>query len=113
MRKPIVSRSMKVTAIKVKCYDLEKDEPFDLEREIPRTYKDDASLLKAVKSYVENDTTKVLKILSAEQSTKLYAMSEQTFMENALEITGRSAAETAALFGTTPEELEVETTDEN
>lgn len=112
MRKPIVSRSMKVTFVKVKAYNLKNDEPCTIDQEIPRAYKDDTALNKAVKNFIENDEIKVLKILESEERTKLYAMSEATFIANAMEITGRSAAETAALFGTTPEELEVESTDE-
>lgn len=112
MRKPIISRTMKVTFVKAKCYDVESDEAFEYEDEIPRTYKDEKVLLKAVKSYVETDRVKVLKILETEARSHLYAMTERTFMNNATEITGRSAAETAALFGTTEDELEVESADD-
>lgn len=108
MRKPIISRTMVTTEVTAKCVDVESEEVFENVQEIPRTYKDAKKLEKAVREAVETDRIKVVKILSAVEKKHLYAMSEQTFINNAQEISGYSAAETAKLFGTTPEELEIE-----
>lgn len=111
MRKPIVSRTMTNTVVKCKCIDVESEEVFEYEQEIPRTYADAKKLDKAVREAVETDRVKVIKILETQEVSRLYAMSEQTFINNAIEISGRSAAETAALFGAKPDEIEVENAD--
>lgn len=109
MRKAIISRSMPVTTVKAFCVDVETRETFENEQEIPRHYKDDKKLEKAVRSAVETDRVKVCYIISAEPNRKLYAMSEEDFLKYAKEITGRSAAETAKLFGAD----EIEEAEEN
>ena len=110
MRKPIISRTMTTTKVSCKCIDVESEEVFEIVQEIPRTYKDNKSLEKAVKSAVETDRVRVYKITGAEECKHLFAMTEQTFIDHATEITGRTAAETAKLFGANPDEIEVETT---
>lgn len=99
MRKAIISRTMIVTVVKALCVDVETEETFVNEQEIPRKYNDSKKLEKAVRNAIETDRVKVCYIQSAEPKKKLYAMTEQDFLNNAKEITGRSAAETAALFG--------------
>lgn len=99
MRKAIISRTMLVTAVKAFCVDVETQETFENEQEIPRTYKDPKKLEKAVRSAVETDRVKMAYIISAEPKKKLYAMTEEDFLTHSKEITGRSAAETAILFG--------------
>lgn len=99
MRKAIISRTMLVTRVKAFCVDVETQETFTNEEELPRTFKDAKKLEKAVRSAVETDRVKVAYIISADVCKKLYAMTEDDFLHNAKEITGRSAAETAKLFG--------------
>lgn len=106
MRKPIISRTMTTTLVKCKCIDVETDEQFENEQEIPRTYSDSKKLEKAVKEAVETDRVKVYKILETKECKRIYAMTEQQFINSAVEISGRSAAETAKLFGAKPEEIE-------
>lgn len=108
MRKPIISRTMLTTFVRCKCIDVESDEQFECEQEIPRSYTDAKKLEKAVKEAVETDRVKVYKILETEERKHIFAMTEQQFINSAVEISGRTAAETAKLFGAKPEELEIE-----
>lgn len=109
MRKPIMSRTMVVTQYVALCIDVQTEETFDNAGELPRTYKTPEKLLKAVKATVETDRVKVCFIKSSNVAKKLYAMPEQIFLDNAKEITGRSAAEVAVLFDADIEDVEPST----
>ncbi len=112
MRKPIMSRTMTVTQYTALCIDVETEETFDNVGELPRTYKTPEKLMKAVKNAVETDRVKVCYVKSSTVAKKLYAMPEQTFLDNAKEITGRSAAEVAVLFGADVDDIEAPETAE-
>ena len=112
MRKPIMSRTMTVTQYTALCIDVETEETFDNVGELPRTYKTPEKLMKAVKNAVETDRVKVCYVKSSAVAKKLYAMPEQTFLDNAKEITGRSAAEVAILFGADVDDIEAPETAE-
>lgn len=113
MRKPMMTRTMTVTQYTALCIDIKSEETFDNAGELPRTYKTPEKLLKAVKANVETDDVKVCYVKSSNVAKKLYAMTEETFLANAVEITGRSAAETAKLFGADVEDVEEATNGEN
>ena len=112
MRKPIMSRTMTVTQFTALCIDVQSEETFENVGELPRTYKTPEKLLKAVKANVETDRVKVCYVKSSTVAKKLYAMPEETFLKNAKEITGRSAAEVAVLFGADIDDVEAPETAE-
>ena len=83
-RKPMVTRTIKTTKANVLCMDIQSAEPFNKVIVLPRTYKDDKSLMKRVKEVVETDNIKVVHIVDKEEVETLYGMTEQEFIEKAV-----------------------------
>lgn len=98
MRKPIVSRTVEVTEILAKIADTRTGETHDENFIIARHFQDPRKLERYFRDYVETATRKVCFIISTKQTVKMFAMSENDFVNSATEITGRSAAETRILF---------------
>lgn len=82
-RVPMVTRTITVTNAIVMCLNIEQGEPCNVTVTVPRTYKDEESLLKKIKPMVETDTLKAVHIVSTEQVETLYGMTEQDFTEHA------------------------------
>ena len=81
-RKPVVSRTIKSTKVNVLCMDIITAEPTNVSVTVARTYKDEKTLMKAVKSVVETDTLKVVHIVDTEIVKETRAMTEQKFIEH-------------------------------
>lgn len=96
-RKPMVTRTIVTTKANVLCMDLKKVEPFNKEVVLPRTYKDDKKLLKAVEEVVNSDEARAVQVVGKEEVETLYGMSEQDFISNAkvLDPKNRKALEEA------------------
>ena len=82
-RVPMVTRTMKTTKVNVLCMDLVKAEPCNKDLTLPRTFKDDKKLFKAVEGVLNNDVIKAVKIVKKKEIDTLYGMSEQEFIESA------------------------------
>ena len=82
-RVPMVTRTITTTKANVMCVDVEAGEPFNKEVTVPRTYKDNESLLKTVKSLIETETVKAVYIVHKTEIETLYGMTEQDFIEHA------------------------------
>ena len=82
-RVPMVTRTITTTKANVMCVDVEVGEPFYKEVTVPRTYKDNDSLLKTVKPLIETETVKAVHIVAKTEIETLYGMSEQDFIEHA------------------------------
>lgn len=82
-RAPMVTRTITTTKANVMCVDIEVGEPFNKEVTVPRTYKDNDSLLKTVKPLIETETVKAVHIVAKTEIETLYGMSEQDFIEHA------------------------------
>ena len=82
-RVPMVTRTITTTKAIVMCVDVEAGEPFNKEVTVPRTYKDNESLLKTVKPIVETETVKAVHIVNKSEIETLYGMTEQEFIEHA------------------------------
>ena len=82
-RAPQVTRTIQTTHCNVLCMDIENREPCNKDVVLPRTYKDEKSLLKAVKKVVETDTLKPVQVVSSMVQETLYGMSEQDFIKHA------------------------------
>lgn len=83
-RKPMVTRTITTTKANVLCMDIQTAEPFNKVVTLPRTYKDDKTLMKKVQEVVETDTVKAVHIVDKEEVETLYGMTEQEFIQNAL-----------------------------
>lgn len=82
-RAPKVTRTIQTTHANVLCMDIENREPCNKDVVLPRTYKDENALLKAVKKVVETDTIKAVQVVDTKVVETLYGMSEQDFIEHA------------------------------
>lgn len=81
-RKPMVTRTITTTKANVLCMDIQSGEPFNKVITLPRTYKDDKTLMKRVREVVETENIKAVHIVDKEEVETLYAMTEQKFIEN-------------------------------
>ena len=91
-RVPMVTRTITATKAIVMCLNIEQGESCNVSVTVPRTYKDEESLLKKIKPMVETDTVKAVHIVSTEQVETLYGMTEQDFMEHAKVLPPRNCA---------------------
>lgn len=92
-RVPMVTRTIVTTKANVMCLDVQLGEPFNKEVIVPRTYKDNETLLKKVKPMVETDTVKAVHIVESEEIETLYGMTEQEFIKNAKVLPPRDCKE--------------------
>ena len=90
-RVPMVTRTITTTKANVLCVDVEAGEPFNKEVTVPRTYKDNDSLLKAVKPIIETEKVKAVHIVGKTEIETLYGMTEQDFIEYAEVLPERTA----------------------
>ena len=82
-RTPMVTRTITTTMALVMCCDVEAGETITEEVTVPRTYKNDEALMKAIRPVLETEQIKPVHILSSETIETLYGMTEQQFIENA------------------------------
>lgn len=82
-RAPQVTRTIQTTHATVLCMDIENREPCNRDVILPRTYKDDNAILKAVKKVIETDNLKAVQVVSSNVQETLYGMSEQDFIAHA------------------------------
>lgn len=82
-RVPQVTRTIKTTRALVKAVDVENDKMVNLEFVLPRTYKDDNAVLKAIAKVHSNDNLKIVKVMSKEVEEALYGMTEAEFISAA------------------------------
>lgn len=92
-RIPMVTRTIITTKAIVMCLDIESGEPCNKSVVVPRTYKDDETLLKKVKEDIETETLKPVHIVGKEEIETLYGMTEQEFIEHAKVLPPRTSKE--------------------
>ena len=80
-RVPQVTRTIQTTKVDVLCLNIKEGNPFNQTVTLPRTYKDEKSMLKAVEKLVNSDEVKAVHIVSHEVEETLYGMTEQKFIE--------------------------------
>ena len=100
-RKPMVTRTITTTQVNVLCLDIVAGEPFNQQVTLPRTYKEDKKLMKAIEEVVNTDEVKAVHIVDKSEVETLYGMTEQNFIDNAiiLDHTTRKALEEAESEG--------------
>ena len=83
-RKPMVTRTITTTQVNVLCLDIVAGEPFNQQVTLPRTYKEDKKLMKAIEAVVNTESVKAVHVVAKEEVETLYGMSEQDFINNAV-----------------------------
>lgn len=89
-RQPMITRTVTTTKAKVLCLDIEQEKPFVQEVVLPRTYKDERSMLKRIRPLVENDNVKVVHVQEVSVEETLYGMTEQQFIDSATKLPPRT-----------------------
>ena len=80
-RQPMVTRTIVSTKLIVLCMVLVNRQPIEKEIVLPRTYKDDITIMKVLSKQYDSDELKVTAILSKEVNKDIYGMTEQKFLE--------------------------------
>lgn len=83
-RTPMVTRTIMTTKATVLCMDLSAVAPIEKVLTLPRTYKDEKALMKAVEKAITDENIKPVKIKSTDTIETLYGMSEQDFINSAV-----------------------------
>lgn len=76
-----ITRTIKTTKVVALCINIAEEKPYKQEVTLSGVFKDDQSLLKAVKAAVDSDTVKAVHIEGPYVVEALYAMDEQKFIE--------------------------------
>ena len=79
-RIPMVTRTIQTTTATVLCLNIKDGEPFNKEVVLPRTYKDEKSMMKVVEKVINTEDVKAVHIVRAEINETLYGMTEQEFI---------------------------------
>lgn len=90
---PMITRTIQTTEVNVLCMDIKQGEPFNTTVTLPRTYKDNAAMLKAAAAIIDNEDTKAVHIVASEVKETLYGMKETDFIANADILPTRTAKE--------------------
>lgn len=90
MRKPMVTRSITSTKVVVLCLNTTTCEAFNEVLELPRTFKDEAKLMKLVSAKIDNDEQKAVKIVSKEIVSDLRAMTEEDFLAHSFKLDAKT-----------------------
>lgn len=88
-KKAMVTRTIITTKVEVMCLNIEQQEPYNAVVILPRTYKDEKSLLKAAAARIDDDTHKAVHVIRHEVMETLYGMPEDTFVTLANELEPR------------------------
>lgn len=91
-RTPMVTRTIQTTKANVLCLNIVEGEPFNKVVTLPRTYKDENTMLKAISKMVDNDEVKAVHVVDSYVEETLYGMSEQRFIDLAQVMPPRNAA---------------------
>lgn len=83
-RQPQVTRTIITTNVKALVVDIKDHTAKEVELVLPRTYKDEKAILKALdKSATLAENERIVSVISTDEVETLYGMSEQKFIENA------------------------------
>ena len=82
-RIPMVTRTIQTTKANVLCLNIVEGEPFNKVVTLPRTYKDEKSLMKMVEKAINTDSAKAVHVVDTMVEETLYGMTEADFIANA------------------------------
>jgi hypothetical protein len=95
-RTPMITRTLTATICEVLCVDVEAGDTIVETVKVPRTFKNDEALMKALRPLVETEQIKPVHIQSKTVKETLYGMTEAEFMEHAKVLPPRTTAEVPA-----------------
>ena len=79
-RIPMVTRTIQTTTANILCLNIKEGEPFNKEVVLPRTYKDEKSMMKVVEKVINTEDVKAVHVVHTEVNETLYGMTEQEFI---------------------------------
>ena len=82
-RPPMITRTAETTHATVLCMDIENREPCNIDLVLPRTYKDEKEMMKAVNKAITNPNIKAVQVVAHTVKETVYGMSEADFIANA------------------------------
>lgn len=90
-RVPMVTRTIPTTVVNVFCANTEDRSTFEQSITLPRTYKDEIKMMKAVEKVLDGEPIKAVSITGYEVQETLYGMTEADFIKAATVLPPRSA----------------------
>lgn len=93
-RVPQVTRTIPTTVVTIFCVNTETRDTFEQTITLPRTYKDDAKMMKVIDKALEGEPIKAVSIIGSEVHETLYGMTEQEFIKYAKVLPPRDAKKT-------------------
>lgn len=99
-RIPQVTRTIQTTKVNVLCLNIKEGNPFNQTIVLPRTYKDDKAMLKAVEKVINSESVKAVHIVDSTVEETLYGMTEQKFIELATVLPPRKSLNTEDIDAT-------------
>lgn len=90
-RVPMVTRTIPTTVVNVFCVNTEDRSTFEQSITLPRTYKDEIKMMKAVEKVLDGEPIKAVSITGYEVQETLYGMTEADFIKAATVLPPRSA----------------------
>lgn len=90
-RVPMVTRTIPTTVVNVFCVNTEDRSTFEQSITLPRTYKDEIKMMKAVEKVLDGEPIKAVSITGYEVQETLYGMTEADFIRVASVLPPRSA----------------------
>ncbi len=82
-RVPMVTRTIPTTIVRIFCVNTADRSTFEQNLTLPRTYKDETKMMKAVEKVLKGEPIKAVSIVSYEVQETLYGMTEQEFIRTA------------------------------
>ena len=82
-RQPMVTRTIQTTHATVLCLNIAEAEPFNQTVILPRTYKDEKTMMKLVEKLINTDNIKAVHIVDSKVHEALYGMTEAEFIKAA------------------------------
>ena len=95
-RTPMVTRTIRTNRVNVLCLDTETCEPFNKEVLISARTTELKKVMNEVKSVIDTDRIKAVKIVDSEIIETLYGMPETEFIQHAKELPARTVNATDA-----------------
>ena len=90
-RVPMVTRTIPTTVVNVFCVNTEDRSTFEQSITLPRTYKDEVKMMKAVEKVLDGEPIKAVSITGYEVKETLYGMTEADFIKSATVLPPRTA----------------------
>lgn len=90
-RVPMVTRTIPTTVVNVFCVNTEDRSTFEQSITLPRTYKDEVKMMKAVEKVLDGEPIKAVSITGYEVKETLYGMTESDFIRAASVLPPRNA----------------------